>query len=81
MLTISWVLPLLGAVGLLAIGNADGRRDGVIRWTALAISLVVFALTLAVWASFDGQSAEFQLVERHAWIPDRKSTRLNSSHT
>ena len=69
MLTLSWVLPLLGALALLGIGNADGRRNGAIRWTALVISLAVFVVTLLIWASFDGRSAEFQLVERHAWIP------------
>src|SRR6185312_3305584 len=26
-------------------------------------------VTLAIWASFNPGSAEFQLVERHAWIP------------
>ena len=69
LLTLSWVLPLAGALLLLFIGNADGRRNGLIRWTALAISLVAFAVTLAIWASFDSGSADFQLVERHAWIP------------
>jgi NADH-quinone oxidoreductase subunit M len=69
LLTLSWVLPLAGAVLLLLVGNADGRRDGVIRWAALAFSLLAFAVTLAIWASFDAGSPEFQMVERHAWIP------------
>ena len=47
------------------VGNADGRRDGVIRWLALAVSIAAFAVTLAIWASFDAASPEFQLVERH----------------
>ena len=42
---------------LLFVGNADGRRDGLIRWLALAISLVAFAVTLAIWAAFDPTSA------------------------
>jgi NADH-quinone oxidoreductase subunit M len=69
LLTISWVLPLAGAVLLLFIGNADGRRDAVIRWTSLAVSLLAFAVSLAIWAQFNPGSADFQLVERHAWIP------------
>src|SRR5262245_54616813 len=69
LLTLSWLLPLLGAVLLLFIGNADGHRDGLIRRLALAISVAAFAVTLAIWASFDRSSPEFQLVERHAWIP------------
>jgi NADH-quinone oxidoreductase subunit M len=69
LLTLSWLVPLAGAVLLLCVGNADGRRDALIRWLALGISLVCFAVTLGIWAAFDGGSAEFQMVERHAWIP------------
>ena len=69
LLSISWLLPVTAAVLLLFVGNADGRRDGLIRWLTLAVSIAVFAVTLAIWASFDAASPEFQLVERHAWIP------------
>jgi NADH-quinone oxidoreductase subunit M len=69
LLSLSWIVPLAGAVLLASVGNADGRRNGTIRWLALAISLVSFAVTLAIWASFDATSPEFQLVERRAWIP------------
>ena len=69
LLTVSWVLPLVGAVLLLLVGNAGGRNNSLIRWLALAVSLVTFAVTLGIWASFDGSSGEFQLVKRHAWIP------------
>ena len=69
LLTLSWTLPLAGAILLAFIGNADGKRDAMIRWTALAVSLVAFAATLVIWARFDNTSAEFQFVERVAWIP------------
>jgi NADH-quinone oxidoreductase subunit M len=69
LLTLSWLLPLAGAVLLLLIGNADGRRDGLVRWLTLGISLVVFAVTAALWIWFDGASASFQFVERRPWIP------------
>src|SRR6186997_127081 len=69
MLTLSWALPLVGAIVLLFVGNADARRNGLIRWLALAFSLATFAVTLALWAGFDSKSAEFQFVERAAWIP------------
>ena len=29
----------------------------------------MFALTLVLWAQFDPRSADFQIVERDAWIP------------
>jgi NADH-quinone oxidoreductase subunit M len=69
LLTLSWFVPLAGAILLLFIGNADGRRDGLIRWVALAVSLVAFAVTAAVWGWFDAGSADFQFVERRPWIP------------
>src|SRR6187455_498925 len=69
MLTLSWALPLVGAIVLLFVGNADARRNGLIRWLALAFSLATFGVTLALWAGFDSTSADYQLVERHQWIP------------
>jgi NADH-quinone oxidoreductase subunit M len=69
LLTLSWLVPLAGAILLLLIGNADGRRDGLMRWLALAVSLVTFAVTMAIWIGFDALSAEFQFVERAPWIP------------
>jgi NADH-quinone oxidoreductase subunit M len=69
MLTLSWLVPLAGALLLLVIPNADGRRDRVIRWLALVISILGFAVTLAIWARFDPTSSEFQMIERMPWIP------------
>src|SRR5436309_2649736 len=69
LLSISWLLPVAGAVLLVFIGNADGRRNRLIRWVTLIVSIAVFAVTLAMWASFNAGSPEFQLVERHPWIP------------
>src|SRR5687767_11673009 len=69
LLTLSWVLPLAGAIALLLIGNRDGRRDGLMRWLALVFSLISFAATAALWVVFDPSSADYQLVERASWIP------------
>ncbi|MBI2827784.1 MAG: NADH-quinone oxidoreductase subunit M [Acidobacteria bacterium] len=69
LLSLSWLVPLAGALMLLLIGNADGRRDGLIRWLSLGVALAPFAVTLALWAGFDATSAEFQFVERYPWIP------------
>ena len=33
------------------------------------MSLLVFAETLLLWAQFDASSADYQFVERYAWIP------------
>jgi NADH-quinone oxidoreductase subunit M len=64
-------LPTLGALLLLLINNKDGQRDGLVRNLTLAVSLVTFVATLALWAGFDmgAQAPEFQFVERLRWIP------------
>jgi NADH-quinone oxidoreductase subunit M len=63
-------LPVLGAVLLMFVSSRDGARDALVRNITLAVSLVTFALTLLLWASFDAASSEpFQFVERVPWIP------------
>jgi NADH-quinone oxidoreductase subunit M len=69
MLTVSWALPLAGAILLLLVGNADGRRDGLMRWLSLVASLATLAVTVIIWAGFDAGSSDFQFVERVPWIP------------
>jgi NADH-quinone oxidoreductase subunit M len=69
LLTISWLLPVAGALLLLFVGNADGRRNALARWVTLIVSIGTFAVTLAMWAAFNPASPEFQLVERVPWIP------------
>jgi NADH-quinone oxidoreductase subunit M len=41
-----------------------------VRQFALGVSLVVFLLSLVLWAKFDPSLASYQFVERHAWLPD-----------
>jgi NADH-quinone oxidoreductase subunit M len=69
LLSVTIFLPTAGAVLLLFVGNRDGRRDGVVRRVALAVSLATFAATLALWRGFDPAGPDFQFVERAAWIP------------
>ncbi len=71
LLSIAIALPVLGSLLLLFIGNRDGSKDGLIRNITLGVSLVTFAVTLALWAGFDtSPGAEpFQFVERVPWIP------------
>src|SRR4249919_2758749 len=66
MITLLVTLPL---AGILAIAMIDGRREALIRTMAVAVSALVFAVTLVLWARFDASSAAFQFAERHAWIP------------
>jgi NADH-quinone oxidoreductase subunit M len=62
------VLPIVGALVLLFVPN-DEHGDGTVRAVALVVSLLVFAETLLLWYHFNAASAEFQFIERHAWIP------------
>src|SRR5438132_5834700 len=66
LLTLLVLLPLAGALPIVLM---SGRREGLIRAVALGVSIAVFAVTVLLWARFDGASASFQFVERHAWIP------------
>jgi len=68
-LTALIVLPLVGAVSLWLVAARDDRGERRVRVLTLAWAVLEFALTLIVWARFDAGSAEFQLVERYAWIP------------
>ena len=71
LLTLAITLPIIGALVLMVIPNRDGSKDGLIRWLAFAISMLAFAVTLALWAGFDSSPSApaFQFVERAAWIP------------
>src|SRR5574338_475509 len=68
LLTTLIAAPIVGAIVLLFVGE-DGHEDRAIRNVALVVSLIVFALSLLLWRGFGAGSAEFQFVERHAWIP------------
>jgi NADH-quinone oxidoreductase subunit M len=58
-------LPIVGGVLLLALKDAG---LGVVRWTALAVALLTFLLSLPLWTGFD-PGAGMQFVENVAWIP------------
>jgi NADH-quinone oxidoreductase subunit M len=61
------VLPIAGALVLLLVRHDEtGARS---RLITLTVSVLVFAETLLLWARFDPRSADFQFVERYAWIP------------
>ncbi len=62
-------LPLAGALLVLLVPNREDSGAPLIRQLGLVISLVAFFLTLLLWARFQAASADFQFVERAAWIP------------
>ncbi|HZR25772.1 MAG TPA: NADH-quinone oxidoreductase subunit M [Vicinamibacterales bacterium] len=62
------VLPIAGAI-LLSFVRDTHENEPMIRNIALIVSVLVFAETLLLWSRFSASTADFQFVERHAWIP------------
>jgi len=62
-------LPVVGAILLLFVRGGEEESARFARLIALIISVLVFAETLLLWSRFNPSSADFQFVERHAWIP------------
>jgi len=61
-------LPIVGALLLLFV-RGDEENAPLARRIALVVSVLVFAETLLLWSRFNAASADFQFVERYAWIP------------
>jgi NADH-quinone oxidoreductase subunit M len=66
LLTLITFLPLLGA---LVIAFIPRHRHNWIRWAALGTSLLAWAVSLLLLASFDPTIPGFQYVETAQWIP------------
>src|SRR5919202_2076392 len=71
-LTTIGLLPTIGAAviwGALLTGSRERAADRA-RRTALAVSVLVFALSLVLAILFDvSRAGEFQFTETHSWIP------------
>ena len=67
-LTYTIFLPFLGVLPILFIPQGGEGGKHVIRWIALVTSIVVFLVSLRIYAAFDPNEAGFQLVEFNPWI-------------
>ena len=65
---LTW-LPLVGAFVILLVRGDEATVASNARWTALWTSLIVFLLSLVLWARFDTSQPGFQFTERHEWLP------------
>jgi NADH-quinone oxidoreductase subunit M len=70
LLSLTTFLPLVGVAAILLLRGAEQDVARNARWIALWTSLVVFAISLLVWANFDPTRSDFQLVEQADWLPD-----------
>ena len=69
LLSLITFLPLLGAVVLLLMRGTLEGTPRASRWIALWTSLVVLALSVALWLGFDPAQGGFQFQERADWMP------------
>ncbi|WP_416061176.1 NADH-quinone oxidoreductase subunit M [Rhodococcus indonesiensis] len=65
-LTTLWVVPLVGAVVVLAI---PARMRSLAKGTALAVAALVLVLACVLAVGFDPAGEQYQFVESHPWIP------------
>ncbi len=59
-------LPIAGALLILLMQRSN---EGLIKWTALAFSIINFALSLPLFCTFNKTTAAMQFVEKYRWIP------------
>ncbi|TDH63885.1 NADH-quinone oxidoreductase subunit M [Dankookia rubra] len=70
LLSLVTFLPLAGALIIMSVRGDEEVVARNARWTALWTSLIVFLLSLILWARFDQSSAAFQFEEKLAWLPE-----------
>jgi NADH-quinone oxidoreductase subunit M len=63
-------LPIAGGLVTLAFGDQRARAA---RWAALLSSLLTLAACVSLYAGFANGTANFQFIERLAWIPALRS--------
>ena len=65
---LSWIVftPLIGAVLVMLIGRGS---KAALRWTAVAVTTLVFVISLPLWFGFDETTPAMQFVELADWVP------------
>jgi NADH-quinone oxidoreductase subunit M len=67
------ILPLLTffpLAALLLLWLVPARREGLLKWAALALGLAEFALSLRLWPAFDAaRGGEYQFLVNAEWMP------------
>ena len=63
-LTVITFLPLAGAFVILFL-----RREAIVKWFALATTILTFVVSLPVYKHFDKATYKMQFAEIYPWIP------------
>lgn len=71
LLTLITFAPVLGAVLVLL---APSNRPNLIRWGAVAFSLIPLALSIIMWVGYDNVAGGYQFREQATWFPQINST-------
>ncbi len=58
-------LPILGGVVVILVGNS---RPETARWLSIAISIIVFVLSIDLLSGYDRSTHSMQFVEQFSWI-------------
>ena len=66
LLSLITFLPLIGALLVLL---APSSRPNVIRWGAVAFSLIPLALSIIMWVGYDNVAGGYQYREQAVWFP------------
>ncbi len=69
LLTLVTFLPLVGAGFIFLFAQGGGEAaDRNAKGVALMTTVLTFLISLVIWANFENGTADFQFVERHAWL-------------
>ena len=68
-LSLTTFMPLVGVLFILVVRGDDETVASNARGAALWTSGVTFIVSLVLWINFDHTTADFQFVEKFAWIP------------
>ena len=66
---LTW-LPLAGGLFIMTVRGEEAVVASNARWAALWTSLIVFAVSLVLWARFDTSDPGFQFKESLSWLPE-----------
>ena len=69
-LSVTTFLPLVGALLILLVKGEGEAVEKNIRSIALITTIATFLVSLILWAGFNNATADYQFVEKHAWIGD-----------
>ena len=69
LLSLVTFLPLAGVVFILFVRGDEETAARNARYIAMWTSMATFLVSLTLWFSFDPTTADFQYVEKVAWIP------------